>query len=49
MQGTDLTRVWYASNGSHLALVTYVADAGNSACLAELTEATEIVRSIDFD
>lgn len=49
VQGTDLTRVWYASNGSDLALVTYVADAGNSACLAELTEAAEIVRSIDFE
>ncbi len=49
VQGTDLTRVWYASNGSDLALVTYLADAGNSACLAELTEAAEIVRSIDFD
>lgn len=48
VRGTDLTRVWYASNGSNIALVTYVADAGNAACLAELTEAAEIVRSIDF-
>lgn len=49
VQGTDLTRVWYASNGSDLALVTYAAEVGNPACSAELADARSSVRSIDFD
>lgn len=49
IRDSDLTRVWYASNGSDLVLVTYVAETGNPACIAELADAALIVKSIDFD
>ena len=48
-RGGDLVRAWYATNGSDVALVTYVAEAGGRDAEVELAEAGGIVRSIDFD
>lgn len=47
--GGDLLRAWYSTNGSDVALVTYVAEAGSRNAAVELAEAGVIVRSIDFD
>lgn len=45
----DFIRAWYVSNGSDIVLVTYVADSGEGAALAnELSEAASIVASIEF-
>ncbi|MGX5652723.1 hypothetical protein ACWKW4_20905 [Hydrogenophaga borbori] len=46
--GGDLLRAWYASNGSDVALVTYLADAASDRVLAELAEASSIAKSLDF-
>lgn len=48
-RGGDLVRVWYASNGTDVTLVNFVAEAGRSDAAVELAEAGAIVRSIDFD
>ncbi|MDQ0586388.1 hypothetical protein [Variovorax paradoxus] len=48
LQGDDLIRVWYLTNGSDVALVTYVAAAASGDVAAELADASTIVRSIDF-
>jgi hypothetical protein len=42
-------RVWYVSNGRDVALVTYVAVAGEPRVDAELEDATRIVASLDFE
>jgi hypothetical protein len=42
----DFVRVWYASDGWSVALVTYVCEAGSEG--EELAECEEIVRSLDF-
>lgn len=49
LHGDDLIRAWYLTNGSDVALVTYVAMAASSDAAAELADAGTIVRSIDFD
>lgn len=46
--GGDLLRAWYVSNGSDVALVTYVAEASSDRVLAELAEANSIAKSLDF-
>jgi hypothetical protein len=49
LHGDDLIRAWYLTNGSDLALVTYVAEAASGDAAVELAEAGTIVKSIDFD
>lgn len=49
LRGDDLIRAWYLTNGSDVALVTYVAAAASCDAAAELADAGTIVRSIDFD
>jgi hypothetical protein len=49
VHGDDLIRAWYLTNGSDVALVTYVAAAACCDAAAELADAGTIVRSIDFD
>ncbi len=44
----ELVRVWYLTNGTDLALVTYVSGAVGIGMIQELDEAAEIVKSIDF-
>ncbi|MFS2207633.1 hypothetical protein [Variovorax sp. Varisp36] len=46
--GDDLIRAWYLTNGSDVALVTYVVAAASGNAAAELADAGAIVRSIDF-
>jgi len=48
LHGDDLIRAWYLTNGSDVALVTYVAAAASGDAAAELVDAGTIVRSIDF-
>lgn len=48
LNGDDLIRAWYLTNGSDVALVTYVAAATSGDAAAELADAGTIVRSIDF-
>jgi hypothetical protein len=46
---TEFIRVWYVTNGSDVALVTYVTEDKNDPKLSrELAQATEIVSSIRF-
>ena len=44
--GTDIVRVWYVSDGSSVAMATYVAPGNGSA--REMAECEQIVRSIKF-
>ena len=48
LHGDDLVRAWYLTNGSDVALVTYVVAAASGDAAAELADAGAIVRSIDF-
>ena len=49
VHGDDLIRAWYLTNGSDVALVSYLAEAASGDAAVELAEAGTIVRSIDFD
>ncbi|VTU42670.1 MULTISPECIES: hypothetical protein [unclassified Variovorax] len=44
----DVIRAWYLTNGSDVALVTYVAAAESGDAAGELADAGTIVRSVDF-
>lgn len=48
LNGDDLIRAWYLTNGCDVALVTYVVAAASGDAAAELADAGTIVRSIDF-
>jgi hypothetical protein len=43
---SDFVRVWYVSDGSNIALVTYVCERGHEE--AELEECEQVVRTIQF-
>jgi hypothetical protein len=48
LQGGELIRARYSTNGSDVALATYVATAACGGAAAELADAATIVRSVDF-
>lgn len=48
LNACDLIRAWYLTNGSDVALVTYVAEAASVDVAGEVAEAGAIVRSINF-
>lgn len=45
----DFIRVWYVSDGTNVALVTYVAEAENPRIEPELRDAEQMLESIRFD